>query len=195
MRPTLPPRLILAACAALLCGCAGTAGTMVGAALQLAGAKAPAELPDAQKPPRNVAITLHAGANLNAGGRSHALALVAKIYKLRQSAAFEQAPYDGFLSPQREKELLGADLVEVKEVLLVPGQRYEVLEKVSREAYYIGVVGLFRTPAPQRWRLAFAAADAERAGIAIGMNACAMSVGNGSGGTGGPLHAPAARCD
>jgi type VI secretion system protein VasD len=196
MRQIPPFRLFLAACAALLCGCAGTAGSMAGAALQLAGLKAPVEVPDAQKPPRNVAITLHAGANLNTDAGGHPLALVTKIYKLRQSAAFQQAPYDGFLSPQREKEMLGADLLEVKEVLLVPGQRYEVFEKVSREAYYIGVVALFRAPAPQRWRLAFAAADAEQAGIAIGMNACAMSLGSGSASVGGPIRAPGAtRCD
>jgi type VI secretion system protein VasD len=196
MRPILPLRLILAAgAAALLCGCAGTAGSMAGAALQLAGLKGP-DLPDAQKPPRSVAITLHAGANLNADAGGHPLALVTKIYKLRQRAAFQQAPYDGFLNAQREREMLGADLLEVKEVLLVPGQRYEVQEKVSREAYYIGVVALFRAPAPQRWRLAFGAADAEQAGIAIGMNACAMSVGSGSASAGEPLRAPGApRCD
>ena len=46
----------------LLAGCAGGAvGTLANAALQLAGvAKPPAELPDAQKPPRNVSIRLHA---------------------------------------------------------------------------------------------------------------------------------------
>lgn len=193
MPPFPPSRLALAAGAALLCGCA--AGPLAGAALQLAGIKAPAEVPDAQKAPRSVAIKLHAGANLNTDARGRPLALVAKIYKLRQNAAFQQAPYDGFLNPQRERELLGADLLEVKEVLLVPGLHYEVLEKVSREAYYIGVVALFRAPAAQRWRLAFGAAEAEQTGIAIGMNACAMSLGAGSAGAADPRPGAAARCE
>ncbi|MDO8037718.1 type VI secretion system lipoprotein TssJ [Janthinobacterium sp. SUN137] len=161
-----------------LAGCAGGAiGTLANAALQMAGAaKPPPELPDAQKPPRNVNIRLHAAQRLNTDADGRPLALVARIYKLRQSAAFEQAPYDSFLDTQREKTALGADLMEVKEVLLVPGQRYEVQEKVSKEAYFIGVVALFRAPAAQRWRATFAAADAERGGITVGLHACALSV-------------------
>ena len=166
-----------------LTGCAGGAiGTLANAALQMAGvAKPPPELPDAQKPPRNVSIRLHAAQRLNTDAAGRPLALVARIYKLRQSAAFEQARYDSFLDARREQAALGADLVEVKEVLLVPGQRYEVQEKVSKEASFIGVVALFRAPAAQRWRATFAAADAERSGITVGMHACALSVGGADG--------------
>jgi type VI secretion system protein VasD len=60
--------------------------------------------------------------------------------------------------------------------MLIPGQRYETLEKVSREAYYVGVVALFRAPAQQRWRLDFEAGAAEKSGIAIGAGACAITV-------------------
>jgi type VI secretion system protein VasD len=65
-------------------------------------------------------------------------------------------------------------------VMLIPGQRYEIGEKVTREAYFIGVDALFQAPAEQRWRLAFAAADAEKSGITVGLHACAMSVGAGA---------------
>ncbi|PHV36024.1 type VI secretion system lipoprotein TssJ [Janthinobacterium sp. BJB304] len=176
-RATALPLLALLQ-ALLLTGCAGGAiSTLANAALQMAGvAKPPPELPDAQQPPRNVSIRLHAAQHLNTDADGRPLALVARIYKLRQSAAFEQAPYDSFLDAQREKAALGADLMEVKEVLLVPGQRYEVQEKVSKEAYFIGVVALFRAPATQRWRATFAAADAERGGITVGLHACALSI-------------------
>ena len=183
MRYPLPFRLPLMHLLLLLplTGCAGGAiGSLASAALQMAGvAKPPAELPDAQKPPRNVRIHLHAAQRLNTDAEGRPLALVARIYKLRQSAAFEQAAYDSFLDAQKEKAVLGADLMEVKEVLLVPGQRYEIEEKVSKEAYFIGVVALFRAPAAQRWRATFAAADAERGGITVGLHACALSVGGG----------------
>ena len=162
------------AAALVLSGCA--AGTIAGAAMELAGLRKPPELPELQKPPRQVAIRLHAGGNLNAGGDGQPLALSARIYKLRQSAAFERASYHGFLNPHTERELLGADLVDVKEVQLIPGQRYEAMESVGREASHIGVVALFRKPAPQRWRAAFAAAEAEKTGITIGLHACALSV-------------------
>ncbi|APA67599.1 type VI secretion system lipoprotein TssJ [Janthinobacterium sp. 1_2014MBL_MicDiv] len=167
-----------------LAGCAGGAiGTLANAALQMTGMARPApELPDAQKPPRNVSIRLHAAQRLNTDAQGRPLALVARIYKLRQNATFEQAPYDSFLDAQREKAALGADLMDVKEVLLVPGQRYEVQEKVSKEAYFIGIVALFRAPAAQRWRATFAAADAERGGITVGLHACALSVDGGADG-------------
>jgi type VI secretion system protein VasD len=174
-----PLSLLFLVC--VVAGCAGGGlGSIAGAALEAAGVKKPPELPEAQKPPRNVAIRLHAAAKLNTDPRGQPLALVARIYKLRQAAAFEQAPYATFLNPQAEKEAFGADLVEVKEVTLVPGQHYEVTEKVTREAGYVGVVALFHSPAPQRWRLAFAAADAEQAGLTVGVHACALSVGAGA---------------
>ena len=159
-------------------GCA--AGSIAGAALQIAGVQKPPELPDTQKPPRNVAIKLHAAQNLNAGKAVQPMALATRIYKLRQTAAFQQMNFNAFLNAQAERELLGNDLLEVKEVMLIPGQRYEVAEKVTREAYFIGVVALFQAPAEQRWRLSFAAADAEKAGITVGLHACAMSVGAGA---------------
>lgn len=167
----------------LLAGCAGGAiGNLASAALQMTGvARPPPALPEAQQPPRLVSIRLHAAQRLNTDAAGRPLALVARIYKLRQSAAFEQARYDSFLDARREQAALGADLVEVKEVLLVPGQRYEVQEKVSKEAYFIGVVALFRAPAAQHWRATFAAAEAERAGITVGLHACALSVGGAQG--------------
>ncbi|HEX7983061.1 MAG TPA: type VI secretion system lipoprotein TssJ [Duganella sp.] len=159
-------------------GCA--AGSIAGAALQMAGIQKPPELPDAQKPPRNVAIRLHAAQNLNAGKAVQPMALAARIYKLRQTATFQQMNFNAFLDPQTERQLLGNDLLEVKEVMLIPGQRYEVAEKVTREAYFIGVVALFQAPAEQRWRLSFSSADAEKSGITVGLHACAMSVGAGA---------------
>ncbi|MCU6432923.1 type VI secretion system lipoprotein TssJ [Undibacterium sp. Jales W-56] len=167
-----------------LAGCAAvsTVGSVANIALEATGLKKPdaPEIPDAQQAPRNIAIRLHASENLNVDANGRPLALVTRVYKLRQGAAFQQIPFDVFLNPQKEKELLGNDLLEVKEVMLVPGQRYEIVEKVTKEAYFIGVVALFRSPAQQRWRATFVAKEAEVSGITIGLHACALSVGIGS---------------
>lgn len=187
----MPPALSLRALclpvltSLLLGGCAGGAvGGLANAALQMVGlAKPPPEVPDAQKPPRTVRLQLHAGQRLNTDAKGQSLALVARIYKLRQRTAFEQAPYDSFLDEQKEKALLGADLLEVKEVLLVPGQRLDMQETLSREAAFIGVVALFRAPAAQRWRTISSAQEAASDGIAIGLHACSISsasIGNGA---------------
>jgi type VI secretion system protein VasD len=157
--------------------------TTLGLAALLAacgGAVKTPELADALKPARTVNVRLHAATKLNTDARGQSLALVARVYKLRQSAAFESAPYAAFLSPQAEQAAFGADLLEVKEITLVPGQKYEVQEKVSREAGYIGIVALFNKPAPQRWRLAYSAAEAEPGGVTVGMYACSLASGAGA---------------
>lgn len=163
------------------CSTPATVQTIAQIALEAAGVTRPtAEVPDAQKPPRNVPLRIHAGANLNADAGGRPLALVMRVYKLRQAASFSAAPYHTFLDPVREKEAFGTDLIEVREITLTPGQRFETLEKVSKEADYIGVVALFHTPAPQRWRMSFRADKAEKEGLTLGMHACAITVGSGN---------------
>lgn len=178
----MKPSLLLPCLAgALLAGCAGGGvGAIAGAALEAAGLRKAPALPEAQQPPRHVAIRIHAAEKLNTDSRGQPLALVARIYQLRQRAAFERMPYDAVLKPEAERQALGADLLEVKEITLVPGQHYEITEKVAREAGYLGVVALFHAPAAQRWRLAFAVAEAEQQGVTVGAHACALSVGSGA---------------
>lgn len=159
----------------LLAACAGGPGPLPAGLLETAGLRKPPPLPEAQLPPRKVALRLHAAKRLNLDPRGQPLALLVRIYKLRQRTAFDQAPYSAFLSPQAEREALGADLLDVRELTLVPGQQLELDEKLAREAGWLGVVALFHSPQPQGWRLAFAAAEAEQGGVTIGLHACAMS--------------------
>ncbi len=161
--------------ATLLAGCANGGGAAPGGLLEAAGLRKPAPIPESQLPERNVALRLHAAKRLNVDARGQSLALLVRVYKLRQRTAFEQAPYAAFLSPQAERESLGADLVEVKELTLVPGQQLELNEKLPREAGWLGVVALFHAPQMQGWRLAVAAPEAERAGVTVGLHACAMN--------------------
>ncbi|MFP5340815.1 MAG: type VI secretion system lipoprotein TssJ [Gammaproteobacteria bacterium] len=176
MKPTA--FLAILAAAWLLAGC-GSNG-LASKAMEATGLRKPPELPEAHKPPRSVPLRLHASPKLNLDKHGQPLALAVRLYKLRQKDAFEQAPYAAFLNPQAERESLGPDLLEVREIMLVPGQRYEVTEKVSREAGHLAVVALFQRPAEQRWRTTVAAADAERDGLNIGLHACALTVGGSS---------------
>ncbi|MGZ5182141.1 MAG: type VI secretion system lipoprotein TssJ [Ramlibacter sp.] len=170
----------------MLAACAGTAPSP-GGLLETVGLRKPPPIPEAQLPPRNVTVRLHAARRLNVDGRGQPLALLVRVYKLRQRTAFEQAPYAAFLSPQSEREALGPDLLEVKELTLVPGQQLELNEKLPREAGWLGVVALFHAAPPQGWRLAFAAPEAERAGVTVGLHACAMSASAGTGAAVKPL--------
>jgi type VI secretion system protein VasD len=151
-------------------------GSFANAALGAVGLRKAAGLPESQQPPRNVPLRLHAATRLNVNERGQPLALAVRLYKLRQKDAFEEAPYATFLDPQQERERLGADLLDVREIMLVPGQRYEVTERVAREAGHVGIVALFHNPAAGHWRTTVSSAEAERNGVNIGLHACAMSV-------------------
>lgn len=188
----LLPFTCLLICVAMLPGCANDG--LAARALDAVGQRKtdPAR---ALKPARSIALRLHAAPKLNTDAQGRPLALVARVYTLRQNAAFEAAPYAVFLMPGLDREAFGADLIEVRDVTLVPGQRYEVVERLPREAAYVGVVALFHSPAPQRWRMSFAADEAESAGLTIAVQACALSAGAGAKPHASGTMAPAsARC-
>lgn len=122
-----------------------------------------------------VPLRLHAGANLNQGSHKQPLAQVIKVYHLRAIERFEQTPFDNFLNSAEEEKALGSDLLDSRELLLVPGQHFETLESVSAETRYIGIVAFFRQPAARRWRLTYSTKDSEAVGITVGIHACALS--------------------
>jgi type VI secretion system protein VasD len=163
-------------------GCAAgvsVLGSAASMALQSLGVGKP-DVPASQQPPLNMPLRLYAGTNLNAALDRRPLSLVVRIYVLKDPTAFQQAPFDTFTDPAREKAVLGSDLLQVREVTLVPGQLYDVTEKVSREATAVGVVSLFRAPSQQRWKFAFDPAKSVKQGITIGLHNCAMTVTSGT---------------
>ncbi|MBI2732230.1 MAG: type VI secretion system lipoprotein TssJ [Aquabacterium sp.] len=162
-------------------GVMGFLGGMADSALSAVGLKKPdvpdvPSVPDSALPDLKVSWRIYASESLNVDEQGHALALVLRIYKLKSPDAFLQAPYDTFGDAAKEKTALGDDLVAAREVQLVPGQHYEAIDKVAREARYIGIVALYRNPFPGRWRYAFSTAQADKTGLHIGAHACAMSV-------------------
>lgn len=165
-----------------LSGCgspAATLGTVAKVALDASGLTKP-EIPELQKPPRKVAMSISSGKNLNADVRGQPLAVVVRIYTLKSAASFYQAPYDAFVTPGRDKLTLGDDLLESREVTLIPGRDFNWTEVVPRTASAVGIVVLFHTPYEQRWRFAFDAAEAEKTGITMGAHACALTVTRGT---------------
>jgi type VI secretion system protein VasD len=170
--------LILAIPALALQGCAGGAASAVSlvanVAMQAAGLK-----DKGPPPPKMIPLRIDAGTNLNSDDEGHGYAVVARIYKLRDAASFMSAPQSVFGDPAREREALGDSLLEVREVVLTPGQNLESSERMTSEMAYLGIVVLFRSPAPERWRVAFAQADVQKSGITMGAHGCAISVSEG----------------
>ncbi|UHQ21453.1 type VI secretion system lipoprotein TssJ [Lysobacter sp. 5GHs7-4] len=154
---------------AMFCSASVLALSGCGKAMELAGLKTP------QPKEKAVPLELLAAQNLNAGNGKKGLALVVKVYQLKSTTAFDQAPYSAFLDENSEKAALGADLVKVTEILVMPGQDHELIERVAPDAGQVGIVALFRTPAAVRWRFTFDTKKAAKSGIRLGLHACAMT--------------------
>lgn len=142
---------------------------------------APPEIPDSAKPARALRVTIMASESLNVNDAGQSLTLVVRILKLRGTTAFLAAPVGVFGDPAKEKEALGEDLIDSREILLIPGQHRQLTERWAREATHVGVVALFRDPAASRRRYAF---EMDRVGMAetqvvLGAHACSLSVATG----------------
>jgi type VI secretion system protein VasD len=134
-----------------------------------------------QNLPSKVTLRLHAGDVLNVDASGVSVSVVARIYKLRGKEAFERASYDMFAAPDASKSSdFARDVIDVRDVVLTPGQRYEVIESVGSDAPYFAVVALFRAPAQSRWRFVFDTKAAAATGITMGVHGCALSVAAGT---------------
>jgi type VI secretion system protein VasD len=162
---------VLAACGTAVQTVTGTVAEM---ALGAIGIKVP-ESANATRPPKEMALRLEAAKDMNAGVDGEGLSTVLRLYKLKDQTNFLATPYASFGNPDKEKQALGADLVEVRELILSPGQTLDVKEKMVSDAAYLGVVTLFRSPSAQRWRFAYATSDVEKTGVTIGIHTCAMT--------------------
>jgi type VI secretion system protein VasD len=162
-----------AGCAAA--GAVSTVAQVANLALGAAGLTKPAD-PNATK---ELPLKIEADTKLNTDNYKHSYSVVIRIYQLKQSEGFQQAYYDVFLDPQKEKDMLGSDVIATKEITLTPGQKYLSTEKISVSADYLGVVALFQSPAAERWKLIFPTKDLKSDGIALGLNGCSMSVTSG----------------
>jgi type VI secretion system protein VasD len=167
-------------CVLALAGCAS--GGLVDKGLELVGFKKPepppgldGELPKVQLQ-KKVTLRLHAGQVLNVDPNGRSLALVTRIYKLRSTSQFMQAPYAAFAAPASERPTFADDVISMQEVVLTPGQKHEVVETLPLDTSHVAVVALFRSPDAQRWRFAFEAKPASNSGITLGAHGCAMSV-------------------
>lgn len=160
-------------------------GNMGDKALETIGFKKPdvpqvPELPESAKPARRLKLRLAASDSLNVDTAGRSLSLVVRVYKLRSPAAFLNAPYETFGNAIKEKEMLADELIESREIVLLPGQQQQINERWAREATHIGVVALFRAPAAQRWRYAFELETFQLdEGFVLGAHACALSVASG----------------
>lgn len=185
---SLPAALVATAGSLVLAGCSlfGGSDAAVEKGLQATGISKPPlleglSLEQAQAALKtDVTLRLHAADNLNTDPGGRPLSVVVRIYRLKDASAFLQAPYQAFQADAKTSPPpFAADLIDVREVVLTPGQKHEVIEALPNSVRALGVVALFRSPAEGRWRFVFDVKASQAGGITLGAHGCALSVSQG----------------
>jgi type VI secretion system protein VasD len=106
--------------------------------------------PPPPPPPTLVNAEVVAGPDVNPDGRGRPSPVMVKLYELKTLAAFQSA--DFFSLFERDKDTLGAELVDREEVVMVPGGRRQFNREAKPETRYFAVVAAFRDLERARWR-------------------------------------------
>lgn len=122
-----------------------------------AGAAAPPViniLPPPPPPPppvvRPLALVLNATEAINPGLNQRAAPVMVRVYELKSSTAFEAA--DFFTLHDKEREVLGADLLNRDEFQIKPGERLQLLRKLTPGIRRLAVMVAFRDLERSIWK-------------------------------------------
>ncbi|CAD6556697.1 hypothetical protein LMG27952_06172 [Paraburkholderia hiiakae] len=98
-------------------------------------------------------VDLAGRASLNSDAQGQSLSTVVRFYQLKDAKTFAQLNYVQLQSD--DLNLLKADLLATKDVVLRPGANASLAEPMNPDAQIVGVVAFFREPVQDRvWKLA-----------------------------------------
>lgn len=112
--------------------------------------------------------------NRDAGGNSLSVAI--RLYQLKEPDEFSKLTFDMVASGRPETELLGSDLLESSEVILVPGGSVSSSVNIRDDAKYVGLIAFFRQPDPHYWRFLVDADKVRREGLTYKIRDCYLAV-------------------
>lgn len=127
----------------------------------------------------NIQLRLSAGESVNSDGAGRANALVVRFYQLRDTSQFLSLPRDAFEAANGTPEALKEEWLGSKEQLLMPGQQYRLAETTVAQARYLGVVMLFQSTKPARWRVAIPVDALDGKLLDIAVHRCSFTVSQG----------------
>lgn len=101
--------------------------------------------------PEPIQVLLKAGELMNPDDSGQSFPTIVRVYLLKSGTILETAAAE---EVQRgDRELLGSELLEMQEVTVRPGKYERIFFKRNEDARVVAVVGLFRTPVGNSWRL------------------------------------------
>jgi len=106
--------------------------------------------PPPPPPPTVLQATIIVLPNVNPDARGRPSPVVFRFYELKALAAFTTADFFALLD--KDKEILGAELVAREEFQLMPGEQRKLERKVQADTRYIGAIAAFRDLERAQWR-------------------------------------------
>lgn len=125
--------------------------------------------PPKPPPPTIVQASVEAMANVNPDARGRPSPVVVKFYELKSLAVFDSA--DFFSLFERDREVLGGELVAREEFQLIPGGRRTFERTLQPDTRYLGVVAAFRDLERSTWRAAVPVTPNKTVPLAIKLDA------------------------
>lgn len=176
-RPKVGALLAAVLLTANLTGCATSgvqaAGAAISAVLEAGG------LIKRDGRPRDITVKLVADKTLNQTSEGVPMSLVTKIYVLRSPERLRSLSYAELSESTSEAAIFGDDLISTRELVLIPGKSYDLSLKIPNDARTLAIVGMYRSPSPNRWRIALDAQESVSDGVIATAHACALSLNEG----------------
>lgn len=126
--------------------------------------------------PRPYDLSAESGPTLNRDVSGKSLSVVVRLYQLKSSEPFVRTSFEDLASGKPEAELMGADLLDKTELMVIPGSKVALTPLLQPEARFVGVVAFFRKPDSQRWRALVKAGDVRSDGLKLRLEDCSFSV-------------------
>lgn len=114
------------------------------------GLVACASKPPSPPKPTIVQVTIDVQPTVNPDARGRPSPIVVRMYTLKSPSSFNSAAF--FSLFEKDKETLGADLVDSEEFLLMPGNKREFKKQLQPDALSVGVFAAFRDVERSQWR-------------------------------------------
>jgi type VI secretion system protein VasD len=87
---------------------------------------------------------------VNPDTRGRSSPIVVRVYALKSLAAFSSASF--FSLYGKDKETLGAELIDSEELQLMPGEKREFQKEFPPDTHYVAVFAAFRDVEHAHWR-------------------------------------------
>jgi type VI secretion system protein VasD len=114
--------------------------------------------------PCNIAVQLAATERVNPDREGRSLPTNVRLYQLKGRTRMADAEFEDVWL--RAAEVLEAELVEMQEVTVYPGDNVEEMIELKPDTQYLAVVAVFREPSRDAWRAMFRVSDAGDASCA-----------------------------